>query len=198
MKKLLFVVFALFMSNAQAGFISITPDNTNPNVNDVVNVRIVLEDVAVDEEFTSFSIGFNFDSSIFEFVSGSVTSFFPDFDLFTFSGLDVGVLDAAAGLLTFTLFEDIVFPTVFSGGDFLIAQFDLLTIGGGDSTFALTPTSEIGAPFDPLDPLQVPTTVDFDAPAPVSVQAADVPEPGTIMMFALAMVGFVSFRKFAK
>jgi hypothetical protein len=88
----------------------------------------------------------------------------------------------------------------FTAGAFNIS-FDLTVVSAGISDFVLS-TGLIGQGFSVADPFDIfapPTnlvlTINQTA---AQVTASDVPEPSSLMMFAVAMIGFVSYRKFAK
>lgn len=186
MKKVMVFLCMMFWGNANASLISIELSNTTPVVGETVSVSLKLTGVTSD--FASFFSGVEFDSSIFEFVSGSVTSFFPAFDdVITFSGLDIDDSAADTGFVFFNLFEDLLFPISYPAGDYLVAKFDLLVLAEGDSVIspALTELFAAGAFIGDM-----PQSLS----AKVSTSAA-VPTPATASLFFLIAAGLVFSRK---
>lgn len=181
MKKILLIVCLLIVGKVHAGIISVELSDATPELGDVVTVDLTF---SATTEFSSFFSGVEFDSSIFEFVAGSITSDFPDFDLFTFSGLDVDLLDAANGSIFFNLYEDFLFPVTYAVGDYLLASFDLLTIGEGATSIQANDTQTF-APlsFDPV-------TASGASSGSVKVSA-----PSAFALLLIAMAGVFGVRR---
>ncbi|MAD16373.1 MAG: PEP-CTERM sorting domain-containing protein [Alteromonadaceae bacterium] len=181
MKKVLLLVCTMFFGTANANMINIDLDNVNPSVGDTVTVNINL--TGVTEDFTAFFTGVNYDSSLFAFVDGSASSDFPLFDLFTLSGLDVDT--TAPGLVSTNLYEDFFAPVVYGAGDYLVASFELLAIGAGQSSFSLAPTTLFAPNFGPE------TALDTSA----SGASIAVPAPGAMAFIGLAVLGLFGVRR---
>ncbi|GAC23175.1 PEP motif-containing protein [Paraglaciecola mesophila KMM 241] len=181
MKKVLLLVCTMFFGTANANMINIDLDNVNPSVGDTVTVNINL--TGVTEDFTAFFTGVNYDSSLFAFVDGSASSDFPLFDLFTLSGLDVDT--TAPGLVSTNLYEDFFAPVVYGAGDYLVASFELLAIGAGQSSFSLAPTTLFAPNFGPE------TALDTSA----SGTSIAVPAPGAMAFMGLAVLGLFGVRR---
>lgn len=181
MKKVLLLVCVMFFGSANANMIKINLDNTNPSVGDTVSVDINM--MGITDDFSAFFTGFLFDNSLFEYVDGSVSSDFPLFDPITGSGLDFD--STSPGLLSINLLEDFFAPVIYGAGDYLVASFDLLAIGEGQSSFSLAETS-LFAPgeFDG-------TALDTSA----SAVGIAVPEPGSMALMGLAGLALFGFRR---
>ncbi|WP_166425665.1 PEP-CTERM sorting domain-containing protein [Paraglaciecola sp. 20A4] len=180
MKKVLLLVCTMFFGTANANMINIELDNVNPSVGDTVSVNINM--TGITEDFTSFFSGFLFDSSLFAYVEDSASSDFPLFDYATFSGLDVDT--AAAGLVSITLWEGFL-PQIYSAGDYLVATFDLLAIGEGQSSFSLA-TATVYEENDIIG-----RTLDTSA----SATSIAVPAPSSMAFMGLAVLGFMGVRR---
>lgn len=181
MKKVLLLVCTMFFGTANANMINIELDNVNPSVGDTVSVNINM--IGITEDFTAFFAGLNFDSSLFAYVDGSASSDFPLLDYVTFSGLDVDT--AAAGLVSTNLYQDFLAPVVYGAGNYLVATFDLLAIGEGQSSFSLVTTTLFG------ENDFVGTSLDTSA----SATSIAVPAPGSMALMGLAGLALFGFRR---
>ncbi|ABG39560.1 PEP motif putative anchor-like protein [Paraglaciecola sp. T6c] len=181
MKKVLLLVCTMFFGTANANMINIELDNVNPSVGDTVSININL--TGVTEDFSAIFTGLNYDSNLFAYVDGSASSDFPPFDPFTASGLDVDT--TGPGLVSINLYEDFFAPVVYGAGDYLVASFDLLAIGAGQSSFSLV-ASSLFAPF-PGDE----TALDVSA----SATSIAVPAPGAMAFMGLAVLGLFGVRR---
>ncbi|GAC32604.1 PEP-CTERM sorting domain-containing protein [Paraglaciecola polaris] len=181
MKKVLLLVCAMFVGSANANMINIDLSDPNPSVGDTVSVNINM--TGITEDFTAFFTGFLFDSSLFEYVDGSVSSDFPLYDPFTGSGLDVD--SSSSGLLSLNLFEDFVAPVIYGAGDYLVASFNLLAISEGQSSFSLAQTSLFAPDFGPE------TALDTSA----SGASIAVPAPGSMALMGLAGLALFGLRR---
>lgn len=181
MKKVLLLVCTMFFGTANANMINIELDNVNPSVGDTVSVNINL--TGVTEDFTSFFTGFNFDSSLFAYVDGSVSSDFPFFDPATFLGLDVD--PSSAGLVSLNLYEDFFSSPIYGAGDYLVASFDLLAIDSGQSSFSLAATQLYSSI----------TFVESDLDISASGSSIAVPAPGAMAFMGLAVLGLFGVRR---
>lgn len=188
MKKVFLLVCAMFFSSANASVISIGLDGANPavGVGETVSVNINLTDVV--DDFSGFFVGFEFDTSIFKFVEGSVSSGFPPLDFSTFSGFAADTFLAADGNIFLNLFEDFLSPVVYGAGDYLVASFDLLIISAGETSLSFLDT-ELSAPSDLLGSFPDPIALDA-VNSSVSVSA-----PGSLALMGFAALALLGLRR---
>jgi uncharacterized protein (TIGR03382 family) len=175
----------MFFGTANANMINIELDNVNPSVGDTVSVNINMTDIMSD--FSAFTVGFHFDSSIFEFVDDSTSSYFPISDIFAAdpSGLDIDTFSAPSGDLIFSLFSFTDPEVVYGAGDYLVASFDLLAIAEGQSSLSLLDTFLFAPDFGPETALDK-----SDSTASIAVSA-----PSSMAFMGLAVLGFLGFRR---
>jgi hypothetical protein len=190
MKNVVLGLFLLFSVSANAGIIDIDVSANTANIGETITVDIVGSGFA---DFDFFNFDVLFDTSVFSFDPSAIVTDLPIAALVLFGLQAVEVPSVGANFSFFDLLP-------FTAGAFNIS-FDLTVIGAGISDFVLS-TGLIGQGFsvaDPFDIFALPTdlvlTINQTA---AQVTASDVPEPGSLMMFAMAMIGFVSYRKFAK
>jgi hypothetical protein len=190
MKNMILGLFLLFSVSAHAGLIDITVSADVASINDTVTVDIVGSGFA---DFDFFNFDVLFDTSVFSFDPSAIVTDLPLAAISIFGLQPIAVPTVGANFSFFDLLP-------FTAGAFSIS-FDLTVVGAGVSDFLLS-TGLVGQGFsiaDPLDPSAAPTALVLNINQTTDqVTASDVPEPTSIMMFALAMVGFICYRKFAK
>ena len=169
-KLLIALVFcAGFQANANT--ITIDLDATEVNVGSVINVSLLAD---FTEPVDIFEFYFNYDTELFSFVSGSLST---DIIYDGFSTMfEFGENTDGLGLAYLSLAGDFLL------GSFELASFSLQALKAGSSDFTLD-TAVLQA-FG--DDLQL---------APVLSPSAHVPAPATLVMFILAVLILAGMRR---
>ena len=182
MKNFLIVVTIIlsvfFGGNAKAGLITVSIDQNSVGVGETVEVTLYASGF---DSFDIFDLNVNFDTSMFSFLPLTFMSDLPSFGLLSnqvASGVAISFLD--------------FFP---SSGDFLLAKFELTALLSGFTNFDLV-VNEF-ALSDPFDIFALATPVNAGVSGQASATVASVPEPSTLAIFALGMMGLAS-RRFKK
>jgi hypothetical protein len=201
MKKLFLMLVAAVSLNANAALISLTTDKDVYNVGETVTVTVSLTDLFDGPSQTLFSAyvtAFSFDSSLLQFVDGSIQSLMP------FGG--------TAPSPTSTVFPG--HPTEFFFGSVIgnslsaqstgmpgssLAQFGLNTVGLYTVQFIATALGDDLAPFTFLQSQFTDATNLFAQPTMADSQSAtfsvaEVPAPSTLLLSLLALVGVAVAR----
>ncbi|MBA6353512.1 MULTISPECIES: PEP-CTERM sorting domain-containing protein [unclassified Colwellia] len=178
MKKLLIVatliLCATFGGNANAGLITLSADQSDVLVGEMMEITL---NATGFDEFDVFSLNVDFDTSVFSFLPSTFTTELSRPFIMEFNQVGSGV---AIGFVNFT-------P---SSGDFLLGKFTLQAIGAGTTDFSLV-VNEFTL-SDPLDFFAVATPVNADVLGRVSASVTDVPEPSTLAIFALGLMGLMT------
>jgi hypothetical protein len=173
MKKLI-VAFALFVSlSANASIISIDISDPSVSVGEKISVSLIASGF---EDFDTFDLDFDFDTSVFSYDPSSLVS-----DLITGFTFEVNQVPdgMALSLFNFTAFN----------GDFLLASFDLIAISEGITQFTFS-----DALFSDTF-VETVLVVDISDSDLAEVVAAEVSAPATIGMFAGLLLAVVALRR---
>jgi|TARA_R110001592_G_scaffold141605_2_gene363362 hypothetical protein len=177
MKKLLIVatliLSATFGGNANAGLITLSADQSDVLVGEMMEITL---NATGFDEFDAFSLNVDFDTSVFSFLPTTFTSELSPFAML-WSQVGSGV---AIGFVDF----------IPSSGDFILGKFTLQAIKAGTADFSVV-VNEFTL-SDPFDILAVATPVNADVLGPVSASVTDVPEPSTLAIFALGLMGLMT------
>ncbi|MGJ8678803.1 cohesin domain-containing protein [Paraglaciecola sp.] len=166
--KMMMVAALLIGFKAQANLITIDMDDTDVAVGETVNVSLF---ASFTDAVDTIDFNFNFDNSLFSFVTDSESS-----DLF-FDGIFGATPNAdGLGLGFISLFGPI-------SGEFLFASFQLERTQAGDSEFSLE-TRTLANVFDNGN-----TAPNFD------LQVSVVSAPATLGLFALAGLAMMRLRR---
>jgi len=179
MTKIITLLTFLLGFNASAGLISVDISDADVDVDDIVSVTIN----AVGFELTDmFEFDFEYDNSLFNFDSASLSSELALFDgLAPWLGLEV--LPQTFGL-SFDFNGDFSAPV---GGNFVLASFNLTAIAPGQNTFAVTNSFDYSI-FDSHD-------IEYTSNNNISVAVKSVPEPTSVALFLLAGLALLTKRK---
>lgn len=182
MKKFLIVatliLSATFGGNAKAGLITISTDQDNVSVGEMIELTL---NATGFDAFDTFGIHVDFDTSLFSFLPASFTSDLSNFAM-VWNQVGNGV---AIGFVDFL-------PT---SGDFLLGKFNLIALDNGSTNFSLV-VNEFSL-SDPFDPFAVATIVNADIGGQASASVVGVPEPSTLVIFTLGFIGLLarSYKK---
>jgi hypothetical protein len=167
------ILSATFGGNAKAGLITVSIDQDNVSVGDMIELTL---NATGFDEFDTFGINVDFDTSLFSFLPATFTSDLPTFGMLwnqVGNGVAIGFVD--------------LFP---ASGDFLLGKFNLIALENGATNFSLV-VNEFTL-SDPFDPFAVATPVNADTSR---AAFASVPEPGTLSIMFIALVSLVSLKK---
>lgn len=199
MKKLFLMLVAAVSFNANAALISLTTDKDVYNVGDTVTVTVSLTNLSngpFQTLFSAYVTEFSFDSSLLQFVDGSIQSLMPFGELPSmlpggpslsnefFYGIDFGN--------SLTVQSSDIF-------DLSALQFGSNTIGLYSAQFIATALGDNVTPFtflqsaftDALDTQAQSTIVDSQT---ASFSVAEVPAPSTLLLSLLALAGVAVAR----
>ena len=173
MKKLI-AALALFVGlSANASVITIEISDTYVDVGETVSVSLLATGLS---DFASFSLSFDFDTSVFNYDPSSlVTGLNLDPSFSDFGGTQKG---DSLNLSLFSLFDSF-------SGDFLLAKFDLIAVAGGLSSFGLSAPVFEGS-FIPSTVLDVDTS---------DTGLTKVSAPATLGLLAMAGLALVGLRR---
>ncbi len=175
MKKFLImatlILSVTFGGNAKAGLITISVDQDNVAIGEMIELTLNATDF---DAFDSFDISVDFDTNLFEFLT--FTTDLPGLALvFPFDSFGIVI-----GYSDFT-------P---SSGSLLLGTIKLMALEAGSTSFNLM-VNEFSL-SDPNDNLAVGTSVSADVSRPAF---ASVPEPGTFAIMFIALVSLVSLKR---
>ncbi|WP_299084493.1 hypothetical protein [uncultured Paraglaciecola sp.] len=172
MKKFIAVLTLFVGLSANAGLISIELSEPSVAVGETVSINLVATGFG---EFDTFDLDFDFDTSVFNYDPTSLAS---DLDL----GILFEVNQVGEGMaLSFYDFSPV-------NGDFLLASFDLVAVGEGQSTFAFSDVLFTDTLFD--TDLIVDTS-DIQTGEVVTAVSA----PATLGLFTISLLGLVGVRR---
>lgn len=190
---------ALLASPAHAVTISLVASPSPVTSGQTVTIDIVASGFTSGQFVSAFDLGVDFDPAQFEFVAdsfvvGAALGSVLDEDYFDFtdiSGVDAGVL------LPFvvSLLDDSVLAGLQPGPAVTLGGFDLLVrrSGARSSVVGLSCNSVAG----PLDDQQSAVLLPIDGcvSASISIEPVAMPEPGTIALLALGLLGVAVLQR---
>lgn len=176
--KPLMILMLIAGFNAKAGLIEVEVDQNEVALGSSVTVSLIASGF---DEFDLFDLDFFFDTSLFTYDSASLLSDLPlDDGLFT-----LGLLaEQQSDHLALSFFDFLPF----AGSDFLLAKFDLVSLGNGTSDFSIANAS--------FDNLFGPLAVVHSSVQQVRVNnSTAVPEPATWALLSLASLFLFARRR---
>lgn len=201
MKKLFLMLVAAVSFNANAALISLTTDKDVYNVGETVTVTVSLTNLLNGPSqtlFSAYATEFNFDTTLLQYVDGSLESLMPfggsstftpmalpNFLMPTFSGVVAGnnVLAQSIGGLGMSAPQ-------FGGNTVALYTADFIAVALGEN---LTPFAFLQSQFQDasLNPLDPPTMADSRT---ATFSVAEVPAPSTLLLSLLALAGVAVAR----
>jgi hypothetical protein len=182
MKKFLAVLTLLIGFQTNAGPITISSDQDTTDIGDTVNITLTGSGMGA---FDFFTLDFVFDTSIYSFLPSSLSS---DLDLLdaVWPGEGLTATSKPASGIFFNLYQWDEY--ISAGQDFVLASFELTAIAAGASTFSFGDSYFAGS--------NGAVTVGLDSVLTTQVISTStaVPEPSTLAIFALGLMGVVARR----
>jgi len=179
MRKILLALLSVVVFHTQAGLIETDISVDALEVGERVEVSIEATGFTAT---SSFWFDFEFDTSLFALDLNSLSSDLTlvDTGLGIFDGLEVTTATFGLGFLFADSFTSVV-------GDFNLARFELIALGEGHSSFAITGIDSIG--------VNAPLTIDSAIAGSGQVNVTTVSEPGMVLLFLLSLLPLVLRRQ---
>lgn len=185
MKKIIMLLVALIGFNANAGVIKIEVDSPEVTAGESVSVSLIASGFT---DIYGFDFDLNFNSDIFTFDAGSLTSDLPLFDGFLY-GLLVEEVDAVG----FDKHIGVNFLDALPvSSDFVLATFDLIALSPGLSEFSMTESWFFDLNFSPV---LVDTSNTNQA---IIASSKPIPEPATWLLALMPALLLLAKRRTLK